>query len=132
MPRRRIVFSPAAEVAPEFEAIRQEAGVAVGFAPGVEAEAAAAADVAVGGAERLDVPFVTIDPPGSRDLPGPPPTGRGGPGHGARSAIAAVAGFVPPGGALAAPTHGRGVPVSPPDARAPPPPPVLSEGAASL
>src|SRR4051812_26175980 len=132
MPRRRIVFSPAAEVAPEFEAIRQEAGVAVGFAPGVEAEAAAAADVPAGGAERLDVPFVTIDPPGSRDLDQALHIERAGPGHRVRYAIADVAGFVRPGGALDGATHERGVTVYAPDAKAPLHPPVLSEGAASL
>src|SRR4051812_12770050 len=100
MPPRRIAFSPAAEGAPEVEAIRREAGVEVGFEAGVEAEAAAAAGAFAGGGERLDVPFVTIDPPGSRDLDQALHIERTGAGHRVRYAIADVAGFVRPGGAL--------------------------------
>src|SRR3954471_24437918 len=132
MPRRPIRFSPAAEVAPEFEAIRREAGVEIGFEAGVEAEAVAAASGAADPGERLDVPFVTIDPPGSRDLDQALHIERAGAGHRVRYAIADVAGFVRPGGALDGATHERGVTAYAPDAKAPLHPPVLSEGAASL
>jgi exoribonuclease R len=131
MPRRRIRFTPAGEVAAGFDAIRQEAGVVLGFEGGVGAEAAAAAATAVG-ADRLDVPFVTIDPPGSRDLDQALHIERTETGHRVRYAIADVGRFVRPGGALDAATHARGVTVYAPDAKAPLHPPVLSEGAASL
>jgi exoribonuclease R len=132
MPRRRIVFSPASEVAAGFEAIRREAGVVLGFEPAVEAEAAAAAAAEGGGGNRLEIPFVTIDPPGSRDLDQALHIERAGDGHRVRYAIADVAHFVSPGGALDAATHARGVTVYAPDAKASLHPTVLSEGAASL
>jgi exoribonuclease R len=131
MPRRPIRFAPA-DVAPAaFEAIRREAGVPDEFPPPVVAEAEAAARAAVGG-ERVDVPFVTIDPPGSRDLDQALHIERRGGGHRIRYAIADVAAFVAAGGALDAETHARGVTVYAPDRKAPLHPPVLSEGAASL
>jgi len=43
MPQRRIRFTPANEVAAGFDAIRREAGVALGFEAAAEAEAATAA-----------------------------------------------------------------------------------------
>ena len=50
-----------------FVALRQEAGVPDAFAADVQAEADVAAQ-RPDGAERIDLPFVTIDPPGARDL----------------------------------------------------------------
>ena len=79
-----------------------------------------------------DVPFVTIDPKGSRDLdqayaaewrPG---------GTRVRYAIADVAAFVTSGDAVDVEAHRRGATVYLPDARAPLYPPVLGEAAASL
>ena len=131
MPRRRIRI-PASDVAPAaFEAIRREADVPASFPAAVEAEAAAAANVAPAG-DRVDLPFVTIDPPGSRDLDQALHIEASGGGHRIHYAIADVSAFVAAGGALDRETHERGVTIYAPDARVPLHPPVLSEGAASL
>jgi exoribonuclease R len=88
------------------------------------------------GAERTDardVPFVTIDPPGSRDLDQALHLERRpGGGFRVRYAIADVAAFVAPGSVLDGEVWERGVTYYLPDARAPLHPPVLGEGAASL
>jgi exoribonuclease R len=131
MPARRIRVAPSDEMREGFEAIRREAGVPEVFPPDVEAEAQRAAAAAVAGA-RVDLPFVTIDPPGSRDLDQAMHIERRGDGHRVRYAIADVGTFVTPGGALDDNTHARGVTVYAPDAKTPLHPPVLSEGAASL
>src|SRR5437763_10831513 len=134
MPRRRIRFTPTTEVAEGFDAIRREAGVELECPPEVVAEAsgAAAASGRGGAGERLDLPFVTIDPPGSRDLDQALHIARRGDGWTVRYAIADVAAFVRPGGAVDLDAHVRGVTVYAPDAKAPLHPVVLSEGAASL
>src|SRR3954470_17139924 len=131
MPARRIRVSPAAAMRDGFAAIRREAGLPAAFPEAVEAEAEAAAHAAHR-ADRVDLPFVTIDPPGSRDLDQALHIERCGDGHRVRYAIADVAVFVPRGGALDRDTHGRGVTVYAPDEKAPLHPLVLSEGAASL
>jgi exoribonuclease R len=132
MPRRRIRVIPAGALRAGFEAIRDEAGVPDAFPPEVEAEAAAAAAAANARRERVDVPFVTIDPPGSRDLDQALHIERRQDGHRVRYAIADVGAFITQGGALDRDTHQRGVTVYAPDEKAPLHPPVLSEGAASL
>ncbi|MEA2248718.1 MAG: hypothetical protein QOH46_3247 [Solirubrobacteraceae bacterium] len=132
MPTRWIRVVPAGALRDGFEAIRREAGVPDRFPPDVEAEASAAAEQARPDRERVDVPFVTIDPPGSRDLDQALHIERRGDGHRVRYAIADVAAFVAQGGALDRDTHRRGVTVYAPDEKAPLHPPVLSEGAASL
>jgi len=114
-----------------FEAVRREAGVPVAFPREAEAEAQRAA-AAAGSGDRVDVAFITIDPPGSRDLDQAMHIERAGDGHRVRYAIADVGSFVAPGGALDADTHDRGVTVYAPDRNTPLHPPVLSEGAASL
>jgi exoribonuclease R len=134
MPRRRIRVVPAAALRDGFEAIRREAGVPARFAPDIEAEAEAAAAHAArnGERERVDVPFVTIDPPGARDLDQALHIERRDGGHRVRYAIADVGAFVARDGPLDHETHRRGVTVYGPDHKAPLHPPVLSEGAASL
>lgn len=112
-------------------AIRAEAGVAVDFPAAVESEAAAAASSPPGG-ERCELPFVTIDPPGSRDLDQALHIARRGEGHLVSYAIADVGAFVDPGSALDLEAHARGATVYAPDAKAPLHPVSLSEGAASL
>ena len=131
MPARRIRVAPAAALQPGFEAIRREVGVPGGFPPAVLAEAEAAARRAPAG-DRVDVPFVTIDPPGSRDLDQALHIERRGDAHRVRYAIADPGAFIAPGGALDRDTHDRGVTVYAPDAKAPLHPPALSEGAGSL
>ena len=74
------------------------------------------------------VDFKTLDPVGSRDLD----QAYAIDGDVVRYAIADVAHFVEPGGAIDREAHARGVTLYLPDGRAPLHPPVLSEGAASL
>ena len=131
MPRRPIRFANAADLAPALAAIRREAGVSDAFPPDVEAEAAQAARMAPPG-DEVDLPFVTIDPPGSRDLDQALHIEPRGDGHRVSYAIADVSAFVAAGGALDTETRARGVTVYAPDRKAPLHPPVLSEGAASL
>lgn len=132
VPARWIRVDPAAELRAGFEAIRREAGVPEQFAPRALEEAERAAAAEHDDRERVDLPFVTIDPPGSRDLDQALHIERRGDGHRVRYAIADVGAFVTAGGALDAETHARGVTVYAPDAKTPLHPPVLSEGAASL
>lgn len=82
--------------------------------------------------DLTELPFVTIDPPGSRDLDQAVHIARAGNGHVVSYAIADVASFVRAGGALDAETHRRGETLYFPDARVPLHPRQLSEGAASL
>ena len=79
-----------------------------------------------------DVDFRTLDPPGSRDLDQAYAIEDTADGLVVRYAIADVAHFVEPGGAIDREAHARGVTLYLPDGRAPLHPPVLSEGAASL
>ena len=121
--------------------IREELDVPGPHPPAVEAEAADAARRVLegldgAGGDRVDardVELVTIDPEGSRDLDQALHIERRpGGGHRVRYAIADLAAFVAPGGALDAEVWERGVTFYLPDARAPLHPPVLGEGAASL
>ena len=132
MPRRLIRVDPAAALRDGFERIREEAGVPRGFSREAELEAAAAAATRNGAGDRVDLPFVTIDPPGARDLDQALHIERRGEGHRVSYAIADVGAFVTAGGPLDRETHARGVTVYAPDEKTPLHPPVLSEGAASL
>lgn len=85
--------------------------------------------------DRTDVPFVTIDPPGARDLdqavhlerdPQDPS------GYVVRYAIADVAAFVAPGDPVDVEARRRGETLYGADSKVPLHPPVLSEDAASL
>jgi exoribonuclease R len=102
------------------------------FPPAVLAEAEAAAQAPPPERERVDIPFVTIDPPGARDLDQALHIERLGDGYRVFYAIADPAAFIVPGGALDRDTHARGVTIYAPDGKVPLHPPVLSEGAASL
>jgi exoribonuclease R len=123
-----------------FQAVRDEQGVPVGFPASVlaEAEAVAAAPqpppAPDAGARRdaSGIPFVTIDPAGSTDLDQAVHIERRGTGYRVHYAIADVASFVRPGGALDLEAHRRGVTLYSPDLRTSLHPPVLCEGAASL
>ncbi|MGY1601945.1 RNB domain-containing ribonuclease [Geodermatophilus sp. SYSU D00815] len=126
-------WAPAAPEPPDFAAIRAELGVPEEFDARALAEAAAAA--ARPPLPELDatgVELVTVDPPGSRDLDQAVHLAALGTGYRITYAIADVAAFVRPGGALDAETRRRGQTVYCPDRRTPLHPPVLSEGAASL
>ncbi|HVU93513.1 MAG TPA: RNB domain-containing ribonuclease, partial [Jatrophihabitans sp.] len=82
--------------------------------------------------DESSIPFVTIDPAGSRDLDQAVHIAGEGDGHLVSYAIADVAAFVRPGGAIDVEAHRRGETLYFPDARVPLHPPALSEGAASL
>src|SRR5215217_3388993 len=131
MPARRIRVVPATALRDGFEAIRREAGVPGDFPSSVRAEAEAAAKAPPDG-ERVDLPLVTIDPAGSRDLDQAMHIERRGDSYRVHYAIADPGAFIAPAGALDRETHARGVTIYAPDAKAPLHPPVLSEGAGSL
>jgi exoribonuclease R len=124
-----------------FGRIRAEFEVPAAFPEPVDAEATAVVargpvtPDGAGPTERVDardVAFVTIDPPGSLDLDQAFHAERNGGGYRVRYAIADVAAFVGPGGALDRESFARGVTLYLPDGRAPMLPDALGEGAASL
>lgn len=82
--------------------------------------------------DATHVPFVTIDPAGSRDLDQAVHVERRGPGYRVHYAIADVAAWVPAGGPVDAEARRRVVTLYAPDERTPLHPPELSEDAASL
>ncbi len=130
MPTRRLtVKAPLG-----FDSVRAELEVPTEFPADVLAEATRSAAEPVLPAEDLtDIPFVTVDPPGSRDLDqalhlAALPAG----GFRVSYAIADVAAFVRPGGAVDAEARKRTQTLYSPDLRTPLHPPVLGEGAASL
>ena len=103
------------------------------FSPQALAEAEAAARAPrPPGDDRTDLPLVTIDPPGSRDLDQAVHIARTAVGYRVWYAIADVGAFVTPGGALDAELEQRGVTLYAPDRRIPLHPPVLGESSASL
>ncbi|MFD9292494.1 RNB domain-containing ribonuclease [Streptomyces sp. NPDC060030] len=115
-------------------ALRLRLGLPAGFPPAVMAEAAEAAgspDLS-GHRDATDLPFLTIDPPDSTDLDQAMYLERRPHGFRVHYAIADVAAFVRPGGALDAEAHRRVTTLYFPDGKVPLHPPVLSEGAASL
>ena len=150
---------PPAEVTRALDELRARYEVPTAFPPEALAEAEAAATawaqdgparlLADGARDARDLDLVTIDPPGSMDLdqavllerlparseaagasvgdaPGSAATYR------VHYAIASLATFVPPGGALDAELGRRGETIYAPDAATPLHPEVLSHGAASL
>ncbi|MFG3704154.1 RNB domain-containing ribonuclease [Micromonospora sp. NPDC047670] len=118
----------------DFGALRRELGLPEGFPAAAQREAdAAAATPPRPAADRTDIPFVTIDPAGSRDLDQAMHLARrAGGGFRVSYAIADVAAHVRPGGALEEETWRRGQTVYLPDGTVPLHPETLSEGAASL
>lgn len=116
-----------------WEALRAELGVDEVFPEEVVAEAErAAAAPRLPELDRTDVVLCTIDPVGSRDLDQAVGFERVEHGFVVHYAIADVAAFVTPGGALDRESHRRGETLYGPDRRVPMLPPVLSESAASL
>jgi exoribonuclease R len=118
----------------DFSVLRRELDLPTEFPPDALREAEDAAEATpLPAADRRDIPFVTIDPATSRDLDQAMHLGRrAGGGYRVRYAIADVASYVRPGGALEAETWVRGQTIYLPDGRVPLHPPVLSEGAVSL
>lgn len=113
--------------------LRTDLGVPTGFPEPVLAEAEAAAKAPrLPDGDRIDVEFVTLDPDGSLDLDQAFHLSRTAEGYVLRYAIADVAAFVTPGGAIDAEAHARGETLYAPTSRTALHPPLLSEGAASL
>jgi exoribonuclease R len=133
---RRIVRVPAAgsvELRAGFDAVRRDLELPAGFPADVVAEAEAAAAAGLPAVpDRTDVPFLTIDPPGSMDLDQAMHLERRGSGYRVLYAIADVASFVRAGAATDREARRRGQTLYLPDGRVPLHPPVLSEDAASL
>jgi exoribonuclease R len=135
VPRRSVRLTPPGDgLRATFAAIRAEVGVPESFRPDVLAEAErSAASPRLPEADRTDVPFVAIDPPAALDLDQALHLERrAGGGFRVRYAIADVAAFVDPGGAVDAEAHRRGETAYSPDMRSPLYPPSISEGGASL
>jgi exoribonuclease R len=131
----RLAVPPSAtELTARFAAIRAKLGVPETF-PGevlAAAEEAARRDAGERVEDLTDLPFVTVDPPGARDLDQAMHLARRGEGFVVDYAIADVPAFVDPAGPVAAEALRRGQTVYSPDVRTPLHPPVLSEDVASL
>ncbi|WIG55729.1 MAG: 3'-to-5' exoribonuclease RNase R [Rhodanobacteraceae bacterium] len=113
--------------------IRKKMHLPNAFPPEVEAAARdAAANLKLPDLDRTDIPLVTIDPPGSMDLDQAMYIERNGDGWRVYYAIADVASFVAPGGALDVEANHRGETLYGIGHTIPLHPAVLSEGAASL
>jgi len=125
-----------ARIEAAFTRKRDELGVRPHFPPEVAQAADEAArrtpGAADGRADRTDIPFVTVDPPGSRDLDQALRLERAGDGFRAWYAIADVGFWVDPGGPIEQEAWLRGETFYAPDCRHTLYPPALSEGAASL
>ncbi|WP_407564527.1 RNB domain-containing ribonuclease [Streptomyces sp. 184] len=134
---QRILHAADAEDAPLRAALRRlrtAEDVPAAFPPEVLAEADRAAKAPrLPERDATDIPLYTVDPPGSRDLDQALHLARrGGGGFRIRYAIADVAAFVTPGGAVDAEARRRVTTLYFPDTRVPLHPERLSEGAASL
>ncbi|HEX2176775.1 MAG TPA: RNB domain-containing ribonuclease [Nocardioidaceae bacterium] len=114
-------------------AIQREMQLSPDFPPEVEAAARSAAErPSLPDLDCTDIPFVTIDPEDARDLDQALYLERDGDGYVVRYAIADVAAFVEPGGAVDLEAHRRGETLYGATTKIPLHPRVLSEGAASL
>jgi exoribonuclease R len=114
-------------------AIQAEMNVSPDFPPEVEEAAAAAAkQPRLPDLDRTDIPFVTIDPDGARDLDQALHLERSGDGYLVRYAIADVAAFVTPGDPVDVEANRRGETLYGPDSKVPLHPKVISEDAGSL
>lgn len=126
------VRAPVAPVALDFDAIRRELEVPGPFPARVLEAAEHAATRAPRPGDATGVPFVTIDPPGSRDLDQALHIERAGSGWLVRYAIADVAAWVDPGGPIDVEARRRTQTHYAPDRAEPLHPLSLSGHAASL
>ncbi len=115
-----------------FARIRSELGVPAAFPADVLAEAEAARPLSTERRDARDLPLIAIDPPGATDLDQALATVETPAGFRVSYAIADVAAFVAPGGAVDREARRRGTTRYSPDLRTPLHPPVLSEDRASL
>ncbi|MEU9028212.1 RNB domain-containing ribonuclease [Streptomyces sp. NPDC048383] len=136
MPRRlmHITGADGAALRAALRALRTRLAVPEEFPPAVLAEAErAAAEPRLPSLDATDIPLFTIDPRGSVDLDQAMHLAeRTGGGYRVHYAIADVAAFVTPGGALDAEAHRRVTTLYFPDDKVPLHPPVISEDAGSL
>lgn len=138
MPPRPIRVSPPDAIADGIQALVAEFALPTAFPPDALAEAEqAATSWSPDGLPRVDLPFVTIDPPGSMDLDqamhlATREDDPAHPGYRVTYAIADVGAFLTPGGAIDREAHTRAVTTYLPEHRVPLHPQALSEGAASL
>lgn len=115
------------------DALRERLDLPEAFPVEAEREAEAqAASVSLPATDLTDVPFITIDPRGSRDLDQAMHLAESDDGFIVRYAIADVPAVVRPGSALDDEARRRVETIYLPTRRIPLHPPVLSEGAASL
>lgn len=119
-----------------FELLRQEMQIPAQFPPQVLAEAASVLARADTWPDHnrayLDLEFITIDPQDSMDLDQAVHIAQTASGFTVHYAIADVAAFVTPGGAIDLEANARVTTFYAPEGRIPLHPPELSEGAASL
>lgn len=130
--RPHIALSAAqSELAEALAALRADLDAPTEFSPDVlaEAEASVADEPDL---DLRDVPFVTLDPAGARDLDQAFHLARREAGYDVRYAIADVPGFVTPGGLVDAAARERGQTLYAADGSIPLHPRVLSEDRASL
>ncbi len=134
MPARRTHLHPNSahgQLSAALAALREREHVSSGFPPDVIAEAEAVRSETPA-LDLRDIPFITIDPPGSRDLDQALHLERTRTGFTVRYAIADVPAFVRAGGAIDHEARERGQTLYLPDGTVPLHPPVLSEDRASL
>ncbi|MGW0660613.1 RNB domain-containing ribonuclease [Streptodolium elevatio] len=133
MPRRNMHLNAAdgARLRAGFAALRADLGLPDAFPPEVLAEAERATPRLIGD-DATGIPFLTVDPAESMDLDQAMHLERRGDGYRVNYAIADVASWVVPGGAIDAETMKRVETLYLPDGRVPLHPPALSENAASL
>ncbi len=134
MPQRRSHVAPSAaqsELAEALASLRAESDAPVEFSAEALAEASAVRP-AEPELDLRDVPFATLDPPGSKDLDQAFALSRVGRGFQVRYAIADVPSFVVAGFALDAAARERGQTLYAADGSIPLHPRELSEGRASL
>ncbi|BDZ38621.1 RNB domain-containing ribonuclease [Microbacterium suwonense] len=134
MPQRRSHVAPSAEqseLAAALAALRATIESPTEFSPEAVTEAASVTPD-VPDLDLREVPFVTLDPAGSKDLDQALHLSRAGSGFQVRYAIADVPAFVRAGGALDSEARQRGQTLYLADGNIPLHPEVLSEGRASL
>jgi exoribonuclease R len=117
----------------DFSGIRAEFGLPADYPTAALVEAEQAVSLPLGPrADATDLPLVTIDPPGAKDLDQALLVRGRGSGYRLDYAIADPGHFIRPGGALDAESRRRGQTLYLPDELVPLHPPQLSEDAASL
>ncbi|MEU6128162.1 RNB domain-containing ribonuclease [Saccharopolyspora sp. NPDC047091] len=119
----------------DFSAVRTDFGLPTEFPTAALGEVEQSVAQPLFEADRVDateLPLVTVDPVGAKDLDQAVLLARRGTGFRVQYAIADVAAFVRPGGALDAEVRRRGQTLYLPDGNVPLHPTLLSEGAASL